>query len=85
MKLQQYINSFVEPLAAEAFDPLCRLLDVRNKMARGLASTIGPDIYVSGFLKDDLGTDAHEHLEGTRTGLIGRAGSAIATPRSFIT
>ncbi|ORX38811.1 hypothetical protein BD324DRAFT_617413 [Kockovaella imperatae] len=42
MKLQQYLNSFLEPLSAQDTRPLIRLLDCRNKTARGLSDTIGP-------------------------------------------
>ena len=42
MKLQQYINSFLDPLQAEDPKPLVRLLDARNKTARGLSDTVGP-------------------------------------------
>ena len=41
MKLQQYIKSFAEPLCSEDPRPLFRLLDVRNKTARGLSDTVG--------------------------------------------
>ncbi|RSH92177.1 COP9 signalosome (CSN) subunit [Saitozyma podzolica] len=41
MKLQQYINSFTAPLAAEDARPLVRLLACRNKTARGLSDTVG--------------------------------------------
>ncbi|KAK8847395.1 hypothetical protein IAR55_005253 [Kwoniella newhampshirensis] len=41
MKLQQYINSFVEPLRVEDPKPLIRLLSCHNKTARGLADTVG--------------------------------------------
>ncbi|CAD6564634.1 MAG: COP9 signalosome (CSN) subunit [Tremellales sp. Tagirdzhanova-0007] len=42
MKLQQYINSFTDPLGSEDPRPLVRLLDIRNKTARGLSDTVGP-------------------------------------------
>jgi hypothetical protein len=42
MKLPQFIHSFAEPLANENAEPLLRLLDCRNRTARGLANTIGP-------------------------------------------
>jgi len=42
MKLQQYITSFPVPLQAEDPNPLLRLLDLRNKLARGLKDTVGP-------------------------------------------
>ena len=41
MKLQQYINSFIEPLAASDARQLLRLLALRNKTARGLSDTVG--------------------------------------------
>jgi hypothetical protein len=41
MKLQQFINSFIAPLAAEDARPLVRLLACRNKTARGLSDTVG--------------------------------------------
>ncbi len=41
MKLQQYINSFTEPLRSEDPRPLIRLVDVRNKTSRGLSDTVG--------------------------------------------
>jgi len=41
MKLQQYVNSFTDPLQAEDPRPLIRLLDIRNKTARGLSDTVG--------------------------------------------
>ena len=48
MKLQQYINSFSEPLRTEDPKALVRLLDVRNKTARGLSDTVGAiDVSVS--------------------------------------
>ncbi|RXK35350.1 COP9 signalosome complex subunit 12 [Tremella mesenterica] len=43
MKLQQYINSFSEPLRVEDPSPLLRLLSVTNKTARGLHDTVGPE------------------------------------------
>ncbi|KAK1921566.1 hypothetical protein DB88DRAFT_506415 [Papiliotrema laurentii] len=42
MKLQQYISQFIAPLQAESPAPLLRLLDCRNKTARGLSDTIPP-------------------------------------------
>ncbi|ORY31023.1 hypothetical protein BCR39DRAFT_527825 [Naematelia encephala] len=42
MKLQQYINSFNDALRAEDSRALVRLLDCRNKTARGLSDTVGP-------------------------------------------
>ncbi|KAK6903747.1 hypothetical protein I203_107252 [Kwoniella mangroviensis CBS 8507] len=41
MKLQQYINSFIEPLHHEEPAALIRLLSLHNKTARGLADTVG--------------------------------------------
>jgi hypothetical protein len=41
MKLQQYINSFIDPLRSEDPRQLIRLLDNRNKTARGLSDTVG--------------------------------------------
>ncbi|KAL7419999.1 COP9 signalosome (CSN) subunit [Cryptotrichosporon argae] len=41
MKLQQYIQSFAEPLRVQDAKPLLRLLDCRNKTARGLKDTVG--------------------------------------------
>lgn len=41
MKLQQYLNSFGEPLRSEDVHNLTRLLSCRNKTARGLSDTIG--------------------------------------------
>jgi hypothetical protein len=42
MKLQQYIQSFHAPLAAEDSYALLRLLALRNKTARGLSDSVGP-------------------------------------------
>jgi hypothetical protein len=42
MKLQQYTQSFAEPLRAEDAHNLTRLLSCRNKTARGLSDTTGP-------------------------------------------
>ncbi|KAI9636407.1 uncharacterized protein MKK02DRAFT_27507 [Dioszegia hungarica] len=42
MKLQQYIQSFYAPLAAEDSYALLRLLALRNKTARGLSDSVGP-------------------------------------------
>ena len=41
MKLQQYVNSFTDPLRAEDTTPLFRLLDIRHKVARGLKDSVG--------------------------------------------
>jgi len=41
MKLQQYVNSFTDPLRAEDSTPLFRLLDIRHKVARGLKDSVG--------------------------------------------
>ena len=41
MKLQQYVNSFTDPLRAEDPTPLFRLLDIRHKLARGLKDSVG--------------------------------------------
>ena len=42
MKLPEYIRSFQVPLEKENAGPLVRLLDLRNKAARGLSDTVGP-------------------------------------------
>lgn len=42
MKLQQYIGQFSDPLRTDSVEPLLRLLDCRNKTARGLSDTIPP-------------------------------------------
>lgn len=43
MNLQQFIVSFVGPLASEAVESFIRLLDIRNKTARGLKDSINPN------------------------------------------
>ncbi|WOO80549.1 Protein CSN12 [Vanrija pseudolonga] len=42
MKLHQFIQAFAEPLRNEDATPLLRLLDSRNRTARGLSQTVGP-------------------------------------------
>ncbi|WVR04618.1 hypothetical protein IAU60_001629 [Kwoniella sp. DSM 27419] len=41
MKLQQYVHSFADPLRHEDTKALVRLVSCHNKMARGLADTVG--------------------------------------------
>lgn len=41
MKLPQFVHSFADPLRNEDATPLLRLLDCRNRMARGLSQTVG--------------------------------------------
>ncbi|OCF32617.1 COP9 signalosome complex subunit 12 [Kwoniella heveanensis BCC8398] len=41
MKLQQYVNSFLDPLRSEDAKSLTRLLSCHGKTARGLADTVG--------------------------------------------
>ncbi|BEI99636.1 hypothetical protein CcaverHIS631_0406790 [Cutaneotrichosporon cavernicola] len=42
MKLPQYIHALAEPLRTEDVVALLRLLDTRNRTARGLAETVAP-------------------------------------------
>ena len=53
MKLHQYIQAFTQPLAVQDPNELIRLLDARNKLARGLKDTVGPidvsAVLASGF------------------------------------
>lgn len=42
MKLPQYIHALAEPLRNEDVTALTRLLDARNRTARGLADTVSP-------------------------------------------